>query len=113
MGGNTNDVIDFKFMELGDTTSGCTKMGDEFNPLASSYETSPWGNPIVDADTQGAQMDSVTVTNIMTDFEQDSLLQNLSGEDSLIGRGLQILRDGTLLGCCSIGRDIYRTPEEL
>ena len=69
MGGNTDDVINFKFMELGDTTNGCTNMGDEFNPLASSYATNPWGTTIVNSDTEGAQMDSVTVSNIMTDFE--------------------------------------------
>ena len=40
------------------------------------------------------------------------LMQNLEGEESLYGKGLSIAVAGsdTVLGCCVIGRDVYRRP---
>ena len=85
----------------------CAAGGDEFNPLKEvKYGvTNPHADP-----TRGRINAFTSAADGTATLEQKSLLQNLSGKESLIGKQLTLMKvgeDGTTMdvGCCAIGSD--------
>ena len=80
--------------------------GDEFNPL---FETDKYGNPNPFQDPSRGRL-TLPVSDASGDITLDgstTVMQNLAGEDSLIGRSLTLKSaDGTPIGCCVIARDM-------
>ena len=98
----------------------CAELGDEFNPLApepkSSWKQDYWGQWIetkVRPTNEDGRIDAITSdADGKVSFRQEKLLQNLAGDDSLLGRGIYLSEKDSdiILGCCAIGRDTYREP---
>ena len=108
-----------RIQEFGVVTDGCTRLGDEFNPFADAnrdpYQSyyQGWSGPSI--------WDNIgTIDNITSDnsgnasIRQNSLEQDLAGDDSLIGRSIALYEkdDDTVLGCCVIAVDTYRSYEQ-
>lgn len=111
-----------RITELGDTTGGmCQELGEEFNPLApepkSNWTQDYWGQwteTKTYPTNEDGRIDAITAdAEGKSSFRQEKLLQNLGGEDSLLGRGIFISEKDSdvILGCCVIGRDTYREPK--
>ena len=111
-----------RITEFGDIQGDlCSEIGEEFNPLApepkKTYKMNEWGfwdEFMTNPTNEDGRIDAIEANSDgKVSFRQEELLQNLSGEDSLLGRGLYLsMKDSDIkLGCCTIGRDIYREPE--
>ena len=110
-----------RITELGDTTGvACSGLGDEWNPLAPAATSSwardyygRWIEKTVEGVNEHGRIDAVTTdADGAVTFRQEELLQNLYGDDGLLGRGIFLSEKDSdvILGCCSIGRDTYREP---
>lgn len=109
--------------EFGDLQGDmCSEIGEEFNPLApepkKAYKYNEWGfytEYMTTPTNEDGRIDAIKAdAEGKASFRQEKLLQNLSGEDSLLGRAVYLTmkdNDKIKLGCCTIGRDIYREPE--
>lgn len=94
-------------------------MGDEYNPLQEKdylNRVNPYQDP-----TRG-RLEKVTVdgSGNITDSIDEDVLVNLSGPDSIIGRGIALYTcdaNGTLstnpVLCCTIGYDIQPTTDQV
>lgn len=91
----------------GQTKPTCADGGEEFNPLKEvKYGIE---NPHADK-TRGRINDITAAADGTAELNQTSLLQNLSGKESIIGKQLtlmQVAEDGTTtdIECCVIGQD--------
>ena len=93
---------------FGMLSNSCSDAGEEFNPLKEVWNGT--ANP--HADQSRGKIDSCITESAGTcSIFQKSLLQNLSGKDSLVGKSLHLMRDDLTLACCVIGLD--EVPEHL
>ena len=103
-------TFSFRINENGVIGNGqtCDQVGDEFNPLT---EVNKYGqvNPYQDP-ARGRIADITTDANgdyAEADTDYDSLMQNLSGKDSIIGRSITLTNEDTGASqCCVIARDV-------
>ena len=103
-----------QFGNIGGTD--CENVGPEFNPLAEFI----YGEPNTFADPSRGTINDVTIIetpdNMITppqEFSQDKFMQNLGGENSIIGKSIKATRmrenmstmelEEDVLGCCVIG----------
>lgn len=120
---NSDTEYELQIREFGNLTDDCANAGDVFNPMAPEpqpkYVQDYWGRWIQDGyeepeeieGTGPGEIDIVTSSAEGTvDASQDELEQNLAGKQSLIGRSIVLVEkdDDVPLGCCVIGRDVYR-----
>ena len=98
----------------------CENLGDEFNPFAVEAQQPQWNGwgwsspSHSHADERQGKIDSFeTDGEGNVEFRQQYFLQNLGGDDSLIGRSMALFEkdDDTPISCCIIAVDIYREPE--
>ena len=85
----------------------CTDIGAEFNPLTERNkrgEVNPFQDP-----SRGRINDITFDSDGMGTIASGYILQNLSGENSIIGRSLLVGVEGSPIGCCTIG--LMAAPE--
>lgn len=109
-----NTTYAFRIREYGLKTNGCADQGDEYNPLLEKDALNRV-NPY--QDTTRGRIENVTTntglnnTGTVTDALDQDVLVNLSGPDSIIGRGITIYSRNdatgvlTAVGCCVVGYD--------
>ena len=95
--------------------------GAEFNPL---FETDKYGNPNPYQDSSRGRIPDISASvSILESMPEqfastldgsDTVMQNLEGTDSLIGRSITLFdaSDDTIVACCVIGRDMAPMVEE-
>ena len=105
-----NTTYAFRIREYGLKTNNCADQGDEYNPLLEK-DALDRINPYQDT-TRGRIENVVTNgTGAVTDSLDQDVLVNLSGPDSIIGRGITIYSVNatsgalTAVGCCVVGYD--------
>jgi len=93
---------------FGKDTDNCDNNQPEFNPLAEFID----GKPNIYQDPARGRIDSLTIGDDGTvQNVQKTLLQNLRGENGILGKSLTFtgnMPDGTefKIGCCVIGEDM-------
>ena len=93
--------------EFGNIGSECADGGNEFNPLKElKYGVE---NPYSDK-TRGRITGITTDASGAASLMQKTLLQNLSGKESLVGKSISLFKvvegmDDQLIDCCVIGED--------
>ena len=115
--GTASTKYAFRIREYGITTSSCANQGDEYNPLLEKDALNRV-NPYQDQ-TRGRISDVTTAAatvvggkGTITDFLDNDVLVNLSGPDSIVGRGISLYTVNTTTGvltgpvsCCVIAYD--------
>ena len=99
-------IVINKYATIGDT---CTDVGGEFNPL---NEINQWGQANPHQDPSRGRFEEVAADGQgKVKKEQSALLQNMAGDESLIGRSMALMTgdETTPRACCVIARDIDPT----
>ena len=109
----------FEFGDLSEVDGACSALGDEFNPFKQEAEEPQWtrwgwSTPAAVDETIGTLDSFTTDVDGQSDFMQQYFLQNLAGDNSLIGKSMAIFEKDdteTILDCCIIALDMHRVPE--
>ena len=113
IGLENNTAYKLFIREFGNLGNECADGGDEFNPLKEVKMGVE--NPYADK-TRGRIVGLATDGTGAASLMQKTLLQNLSGKESIIGKSLSLFKvvenmDDELIDCCVIGEDAL--PEHL
>merc|ERR1711862_246393 len=113
IGLENNTAYKLFIREFGNLGNECADGGDEFNPLKEVKMGVE--NPYADK-TRGRIVGLATDGTGAASLMQKTLLQNLSGKESIIGKSLSLFKvvenmNDELIDCCVIGEDAL--PEHL
>ena len=96
----------FMIHEYGNLGTACANVGKEFNPLCEK-DSLGRPNPYQDPSRGTIENQTTDATGAITDVIQTSLLQNMAGKNSIVGRSIVVHSDpegaNGIVDCCIIG----------